>query len=102
MIVCGPAPADGTNAWRPTVEVHAKCEVDRKKKFDEFYAAYEALSSSDPSQWSLHQANIIRKRLGGLRTIGNGEIVGTVGGGDILIDAAWTWVRGLHSILYNS
>lgn len=100
------ADAPGKNAWRPILDVHRSCHVERKNAQGEEVAILahklyvEGRSNLAARNWP--------KRLLALGLEFNtmiddqsGETLYLIKGLQDAYKAVWTWVRGIHAVLYK-
>tara|TARA_R110002111_G_scaffold102475_1_gene158954 strand:+ start:228 stop:1049 length:822 start_codon:yes stop_codon:yes gene_type:complete len=99
--VCGNSPAEQSDCWRLTSEVHLDCDKELKRNFDEVYEGFQHTLGNDQDSWVEQKLVHIANNLGELKYLEDGQLVGTIGGVDTIVDAVWCWVRGLHAFLHS-
>lgn len=94
----GPPPK--SQAWSPILDVHKSCHKRKNLAGEEVAALLHKIKTLPPSQWP---PQIKSLRLKPIRVFNplTAETEYALAGVESIRQAAWAWVRGMHSLVYR-
>ncbi len=97
----GRLPTDPVNQWAITLPVHRSCEAKKKRERDEALKAVHAIHTYPKEEWVRQDITAMKRFIQPPLKSESGDAMAVLGDVKFLLDGIWTWIRGIHAILYG-
>jgi hypothetical protein len=97
----GRLPTNPRNQWAITLPVHRSCEAKKKRERDEALKAVHAILKFPRDEWAMQDVTAMKRFMRPPVKSESGEAMAVLGDVKFLLDGIWTWLRGIHAVLYG-